>query len=148
LQTRWMNGLLFYLDEDIPRPPSGQPPGRRGGSKPDPEPVFPRSHILLVDSPWALTCIEQTQFWSPDVIGALPKKCKSIISVDIPDWESPGTTGVPANRMSSRGEIAEEVWRQLEEHLPRLADCQLDGKRRPTAKSGTKHQRKVAFSLD
>lgn len=102
LQTRWMNGMTFYFKENV---------------------NLPRGHILCLDSQWALTLLEQTQFWDATV---LPDGIKSIISVDISDWDSPGTTGVPARRMADRGELAHEVWRQLVNHLPELRDLVPD----------------------
>src|SRR5262249_14975671 len=40
--TEWMNGIQFYLTEDVP---------------------IVRGHVLCVDSPWAITAISQRQFW-------------------------------------------------------------------------------------
>ncbi len=43
LVTRWMNGVLFYLDRDVP---------------------LVHGHAIYVDSEWALTSISQAQFWT------------------------------------------------------------------------------------
>jgi uncharacterized protein with NAD-binding domain and iron-sulfur cluster len=45
LRTRWMNGVMFYLDRDVP---------------------VVHGHSLYIDSLWALTSISQRQFW-PEV---------------------------------------------------------------------------------
>ena len=42
LVTRWMNGVLFYLDTDVP---------------------IVHGHTIYIDSEWALTSISQAQFW-------------------------------------------------------------------------------------
>ena len=42
LVTRWMNGVLFYLDRDVP---------------------LVHGHAIYIDSEWALTSISQAQFW-------------------------------------------------------------------------------------
>ena len=43
LVTRWMNGILFYLDRDVP---------------------LVHGHAIYIDSEWALTSISQAQFWT------------------------------------------------------------------------------------
>ena len=42
LVTRWMNGVMFYLDSDVP---------------------LVNGHAIYIDSEWALTSISQAQFW-------------------------------------------------------------------------------------
>jgi uncharacterized protein with NAD-binding domain and iron-sulfur cluster len=100
----WMNGIQFYLKEDVP---------------------ITHGHILLVDTPWALTAISQPQFWPDiDLDEYGDGKVKGILSVDISDW------GLEENRAESLGikikkfakdctndEIAEEVWAQLQRSL-------------------------------
>ncbi len=104
----WMNGIQFYLSEDV---------------------RIAKGHILLVDTPWALTAISQKQFW-PDI--DLSKygdgRVKGILSVDISDWGP--FPGLSENRGESQGikvnkfarectdtEIKEEVWEQLKQSL-------------------------------
>jgi uncharacterized protein with NAD-binding domain and iron-sulfur cluster len=99
----WMNGIQFYLTEDVP---------------------ITHGHILLVDTPWALTAISQKQFW-PDVDLSEygDGRVKGIISVDISNW---GTDNIDANPQESIGilfgknakdctneEIKAEVWAQM-----------------------------------
>ena len=43
LQTRWMNGIQFYLAKDEP---------------------LANGHAIYLDSPWALTSVSQRQFWT------------------------------------------------------------------------------------
>ena len=49
LVTRWMNGLMFYLDRDV---------------------ALVHGHAIYIDSAWALTSISQAQFWAGVDLGA------------------------------------------------------------------------------
>jgi len=97
LVTRWMNGVLFYFDADVP---------------------LVHGHVIYIDSPWALTSISQRQFWrGVDLAGYGDGRVRGILSIDVSDWETPGPkTGKVAMRCS-REEIREEVWAQLAAHL-------------------------------
>jgi 15-cis-phytoene desaturase len=97
LKTRWMNGIQFYLYNDVP---------------------LAHGHAIYLDSPWALTSISQRQFWTRvDLSGYGDGRVGGILSVDISDWESPGVVfGKPAKACSA-GEIKEEAWAQLKQHL-------------------------------
>jgi geranylgeranyl pyrophosphate synthase/uncharacterized protein with NAD-binding domain and iron-sulfur cluster len=113
--VEWMNGIQFYLRRDVP---------------------FARGHVIHIDTEWALTSISQVQFWksmSPEQFG--DSDVRGVLSVDISDWESPGSNGRPAMQCS-REEVAREVWNQLkrsvncEEELLRDEDLDswyLDG---------------------
>jgi 15-cis-phytoene desaturase len=97
LRTAWMNGIQFYLAQDVP---------------------LEFGHSLYADSPWALTSISQRQFWShanlADFGGG---NLGGILSVDISDWETPGILyGKPAMQCSAK-EIEAEVWAQIKLHL-------------------------------
>ncbi len=103
LVTRWMNGVVFYLDKDVP---------------------LVNGHAIYVDSEWALTSISQKQFW-PDVDLAQrgDGRTQGILSIDVSEWQRPGPrTGKVAMRCSPE-EIFDEVWGQLTDHL----DGALDG---------------------
>jgi uncharacterized protein with NAD-binding domain and iron-sulfur cluster len=98
LRTRWMNGIVYYLDRDL-RAVHG--------------------HTVYIDSPWALTSISQPQFWErrfqPERLG--DGRARGILSVDVSDWEAIGS-GVRKQAMyCSREEIAAEVWHQLKQSL-------------------------------
>jgi uncharacterized protein with NAD-binding domain and iron-sulfur cluster len=108
LRTRWMNGIVYYLDRDL-----------RGV----------HGHTIYVDSPWALTSISQPQFWQPrfqpERFG--DGRARGILSVDVSDWEAVGS-GVRKQAMfCTREEIAAEVWHQLEESLDDDATRELEG---------------------
>jgi uncharacterized protein with NAD-binding domain and iron-sulfur cluster len=99
LITRWMNGILFYLDRDVP---------------------LVHGHAIYVDSPWALTSISQAQFWRGVDLGRYGDgRVRGILSIDVSDWETPGRrTGKVASKCT-RDEIREEVWGQLTDHFDR-----------------------------
>jgi uncharacterized protein with NAD-binding domain and iron-sulfur cluster len=110
LRTRWMNGIVYYLDRDV-RAVHG--------------------HTIYIDSQWALTSISQPQFWQPrfqpDRLG--DGRARGILSVDVSDWEAIGS-GIRKQAMyCSREEIAAEVWHQLKESLDDDATRELDAVR-------------------
>ena len=135
LVTRWMNGVLFYLDRDVP---------------------LVNGHAIYIDSEWSLTSISQKQFWpGVDLAQRGDGRTRGILSIDVSEWQRPGRrTGKVAQRCS-REEIFEEVWGQLEDHLddaldgvqghrplPRSRDRlpEPDGRRQPRAAAG-QHRR-------
>jgi 15-cis-phytoene desaturase len=97
LRTAWMNGMQFYLAQDVP---------------------ITRGHAVYVDSPWALTSVSQHQFWEGvDLTEYGDGQVRGILSVDISDWEAPGLLyGRPARECTAE-EIKNEVWAQLMAHL-------------------------------
>src|SRR5215210_5641050 len=102
LITRWMNGVLFYLDRDIP---------------------LVNGHAIYIDSEWSLTSISQKQFWPRvDLSRRGDGNVRGILSVDVSEWRRPGRrTGKVAQRCT-REEIFEEVWGQLHDHLEDALD--------------------------
>jgi 15-cis-phytoene desaturase len=107
LGTQWMNGIQFYLAEDVP---------------------VIRGHGLYLDSTWALTSISQHQFWAGvDLAGFGDGRVRGILSVDISDWFTPGDKVVsrPAHECSA-DEIKDEVWAQLKAHLNEGGRKQLE----------------------
>jgi uncharacterized protein with NAD-binding domain and iron-sulfur cluster len=96
----WMNGAQFYLSDVID---------------------VVKGHCIYSDSPWALTSISQLLFWKDyNIEERFNGKVKSILSVDISDWESPGileSTGKKTASQCSYKEIKEEVWAQLKQSL-------------------------------
>ncbi|MFE3499505.1 FAD-dependent oxidoreductase [Kitasatospora sp. NPDC059160] len=98
LRTDWMVGVQFYL--------RGRTPIVHG-------------HVDLVDSPWAVTCIGQAQFWPGrdfrrDYGDGQAAECLSAI---VSQWDAPGILyGRPALKCS-REEVVRETWAQLKESL-------------------------------
>jgi uncharacterized protein with NAD-binding domain and iron-sulfur cluster len=103
LQYAWMNGLVFYLPRDVP---------------------ICHGHVICADSPWAVTCISQGQFWSGvNLSGYGDGNVRGQISIDISNWTTPGCkiTPKPANQCTLN-EIVAEVWAQLVDHLKSTTD--------------------------
>lgn len=94
--TEWMSGIQFYLNKEV---------------------TLTKGHVLFSDSPWALTAISQLQFWAGFNIQEYGNgKIKTILSVDISDWKTPGLNGKKAEDCSTE-EIKTEVWNQLKKSL-------------------------------
>jgi uncharacterized protein with NAD-binding domain and iron-sulfur cluster len=99
LTVRWMNGIMFYLKQDVP---------------------LIHGHSIYIDSPWALTSISQRQFWpSVNLRGLGDGSVGGLLSVDISDWCTPGEHAArgKAARRCTRDEVAAEVWAQLKAAL-------------------------------
>ena len=97
LRTRWMNGIMFYLDRDVP---------------------LIRGHTIYIDSPWALTSISQAQFWGKfDLERMGDGRAEGILSVDVSDWERAGMLHRKQAMFCSKEEVREEVWAQLKAAL-------------------------------
>ena len=97
LRTAWMNGIQFFLKQDVP---------------------LDFGHTLYADSPWALTSVSQRQFWQQaNLANYGDGQVGGILSVDISDWETPGILyGKPAMQCTAQ-EIKEEAWAQMKVHL-------------------------------
>jgi geranylgeranyl pyrophosphate synthase/uncharacterized protein with NAD-binding domain and iron-sulfur cluster len=94
--VEWMNGLQFYLRRDLP---------------------IAHGHVIHIDSEWALTSVSQIQFWrsvSPDQFG--DSDVHGVLSVDISNWDAPGSNGRSAMQCS-REEVMREVWAQLKRSI-------------------------------
>ncbi|WP_226004947.1 hydroxysqualene dehydroxylase [Natrinema salinisoli] len=97
LDTAWMNGIQFYLTDDV---------------------ELSRGHQVYADAPWALTSISQRQFWTGyDLEGRGPDEVEGVLSVIASDWDTPGLYHEKPARECTREEIAEEIWAQLKTHL-------------------------------
>lgn len=92
-QLDWMAGIQFYFRSPLD---------------------IASGHLVGIDSDWALTAIEQTQFWD-DI--TLPSEVRSILSVDIAAWNKKGRRIRKEAFNCTPQEVAEEVWAQLSEML-------------------------------
>jgi uncharacterized protein with NAD-binding domain and iron-sulfur cluster len=104
--TSWMNGIQFYLNTEV---------------------NLTHGHVIFIDSPWAITAISQIPFWKDfDISKYGNGKVKSIISVDVSDWDTPGLLDwevetdngiekrkVKAKDCTSKEQIMKEVWYQM-----------------------------------
>jgi 15-cis-phytoene desaturase len=106
LETRWMNGIQFYLRKDVSLVPG---------------------HTIYLDSPWALTSVSQHQFWTGvDLSSFGDGNVAGILSVDISEWQEPGVLYNKTAMQCTANEIKEEVWVQLKQHLNVAGAVQLD----------------------
>ena len=100
--TAWMNGLQFYLNEKLD---------------------VVQGHCIYVDSEWALTSISQLPFWGDfDMTHRGNGRVKTILSVDISDWDAlstaePGLPSMKAKDCTDFNQIKERVWVQLKRSL-------------------------------
>lgn len=93
----WMNGIQYYLREDA---------------------KINEGHIILVDTPWALTAISQAQFWQDIDVSKYGKgDVKGIISVDISNWENCGELIKKPASKCTEIEVIIEVWFQMKTRL-------------------------------
>ncbi|MCP3143205.1 hydroxysqualene dehydroxylase [Pyxidicoccus xibeiensis] len=95
----WMVGAQFFLYEDVP---------------------LVRGHTFYPDSPWALTSISQPQFWHD--LGLFRRQfgdgqVGGLLSIDISDWDTPGTFVPKRAKDCTPEEIRTEVWGQLKAAL-------------------------------
>jgi uncharacterized protein with NAD-binding domain and iron-sulfur cluster len=106
LETDWMNGIQYFLKH----PPSLQVKG----------------HVAFLETPWALTAIDQGLFWKPDIAKAYGDGgVTDIYSVDISDFFTPGIIyGKPASECTPQ-EIANETWAQMKNELNNYGETVL-----------------------
>jgi hypothetical protein len=106
LETDWMNGIQYFLN----RPPSLQVKG----------------HVAFLETPWALTAIDQGLFWKRDIAKQYGDgSVVDIYSVDISDFFTPGILyGKPASECTP-AEIATEVWAQMKQELSNYGQTPL-----------------------
>jgi uncharacterized protein with NAD-binding domain and iron-sulfur cluster len=106
LQTRWMNGIQFYLRRDVP---------------------LARGHAIYLDSPWALTSVSQHQFWTNVNLSTFGDgTVAGILSVDISEWQEPGVLYGKSALQCTAEQIKDEVWAQLKQHVNVGGSIQLD----------------------
>ena len=106
LETDWMNGIQYFLN----RPPSLQVKG----------------HIAFLETPWALTAIEQGLFWQRNIAQQYGAgNVVDIYSVDISDFFTPGVLyGKPASECTP-SQIANEAWAQMKQELTNYGETPL-----------------------
>ena len=101
----WMNGIQYFLKEDVPLAPG---------------------HVILIDSPWAITAISQAQFWPGFDWGSrYDGTVKGVLSVDVSNWFGKGLNGKAAYECTLQ-EIKDEVWAQMEKSLNIAGKTVLD----------------------
>jgi len=106
LEYDFMNGIQFFLNRVPPHPVHG--------------------HVAYLESPWALTSINQGQFWKRD-LGATygDGRLCDVLSVDISDFFTPGILYGKAAVECSPQQIADECWAQVKRGLNTTNDVEL-----------------------
>lgn len=92
----WMNGVQYYLPEET---------------------TLVDGHTIYSDSPWAVTSISQLQFWKDyDIRTKGDGKIRTILSVDVSDWNTKGSNGLTAKECT-HDQLKDEIWKQITDSL-------------------------------
>jgi len=92
----WMNGVQYYLPEET---------------------TLVDGHTIYSDSPWAVTSISQLQFWEDyDIRTKGDGKIRTILSVDVSDWDTKGSNGLTAKECT-HDQLKDEIWKQITDSL-------------------------------
>ena len=95
-----MNGIQFFLNRTPTMPVHG--------------------HVAFLDTPWALTSIDQGLFWKDSISATYGDgRTQDIYSVDISDFFTPGIVYGKAAQDCTPDQIAKEVWAQMKRALNR-----------------------------
>lgn len=95
--VRWMNGVQFFLFEDVP---------------------ITHGHLLFADSPWAITGISEAQFWNQEHLeNAGDGKVRGVLSFCISEWDEPGRFNGKKARDCTDEELAKEVWEEVKQSV-------------------------------
>lgn len=106
LEYDYMNGIQFFLRRMPAHPVKG--------------------HVAYLESPWALTSIDQGVFWRRDLSRSYGDgRLRDILSVDISDWFTPGIVYDKPAVDCTREQIAHECWAQLKRALNSRGDTVL-----------------------
>jgi hypothetical protein len=106
LEYDYMNGIQFYLNRMPAHPVKG--------------------HIAYLESPWALTSIDQGVFWKRSLATTYGDgHLRDILSVDISDFFTPGILYGKAAVDCTPQQIAAECWAQLKQGLNSSGDAEL-----------------------
>jgi uncharacterized protein with NAD-binding domain and iron-sulfur cluster len=76
-------------------------------------------HVYYTDSPWSLTSISQARFWQDKM--DWEHGYRGVLSVIIGAWDKPGYNGKTAGQCNE-GELAKEVWNQIQESMAGTRD--------------------------
>jgi uncharacterized protein with NAD-binding domain and iron-sulfur cluster len=102
----WMTGVQFYLNEVVD---------------------LNKGHIIFSDSPWAITAISQSQFWTGFPMSRYADgKTKTVLSCDVSDWDEPGILYNKKAKECTAEEIKNEVWAQMKKSLVTNGKCLLN----------------------
>lgn len=100
LKSAWMSGIQFFLKEGID---------------------FPNGHIGLERSPWALSLVQQTTYWTSNYTHKLNQGgIGSILSVVISDFNTPGILYHKSAKNCTKEELIEEINHQIKTFSPAI----------------------------
>ncbi len=106
LEYDYMNGVQFFLERMPAHPVKG--------------------HVAYLESPWALTSIDQGVFWKRNLATTYGDgRLRDILSVDISDFFTPGILYGKAAVDCTPQQIAAECWAQLKQGLNASGDAEL-----------------------
>lgn len=95
--VRWMNGVQFFLYEDVP---------------------ITHGHMLFADSPWSITGISEAQFWSQEHLpNAGDGTVNGVLSFCISEWDQPGRFNKKKAKHCTDEELAKEVWEEVKQSV-------------------------------
>ncbi len=99
LQSGWQAGIVFYLNEEL---------------------IFPDGHFALSRSPWYITGISQSNYWTKEAKKKHieDKNIKMSFSLIIADWELEGEFIKKPAKHCTLQEIVQELLHQLKTHYP------------------------------
>ena len=99
LKSGWQAGIVFYLEEPVP---------------------MPRGHFGFSESPWAISGILQSDFWSNESVkkNITDKKFGACLSLIIADWDAPGLIYKKAAKECTLPELVDELLLQMEINAP------------------------------
>jgi uncharacterized protein with NAD-binding domain and iron-sulfur cluster len=113
LDVEWMNGAMFYTNRDA---------------------TIATGHVIYAGSPWAITSIEQQQFWGNfDLSQYGNGSVVDILSSIISEWDEAGNKVFlqEANQAPDADTVLDEMWAQIKAHRTltgsgALADADLE----------------------
>ncbi|HEY4325352.1 MAG TPA: FAD-dependent oxidoreductase [Mucilaginibacter sp.] len=102
----WMTGVQYYLNEVV---------------------TLNEGHIIFSDSPWAVTAISQSQFWTGFPMDQFADgKVKTILSCDVSEWGEKGILYGKIAKECTPEEIRYEVWAQMKRALMVNGKCMIN----------------------
>lgn len=112
--TDWMVGIQLYFKAPIPLVTTSELSARREPAS-EHEHLGPETgHVIYLDSPWALTAIEQPRSYRLGKRG--DGSVKQIISVIISEWDQPGHFNGTSAKRCTADEIYDEVLQEIVFH--------------------------------
>lgn len=107
LRTDWMVGVQFYLKRPV---------------------GIVHGHTIYIDSPWAITSVNQAQFWDvrdfpADYGDGTVVDC---LSICVSEWNLPGILSGRTAMECTREQVAQEAWAQCKDALNGAGRVVLD----------------------